>query len=103
MMETRTDKDRFDVVSFVIEYEAGELEQDDIVEGFQHLIDDGTVWHLQGSYGRQAARLIDAGLCTPPSEPRAEPKPEKVGSHCECGAGYVYLERVNRWGYACNR
>jgi hypothetical protein len=54
---------RFDQVAFIMAYEAGELEHDDVVEGFQHLIDSGTVWHLQGSYGRAAQRLIDAGLC----------------------------------------
>ena len=67
-METRADKDRFDVVGFIIDYEAGELEGDDIVEGFQVLIDEGVVWQLQGSYGRQAQRLIEAGLCSPPAE-----------------------------------
>ena len=110
-METRAQKDRFDVVGFIIDYEAGELEGDDIVEGFQHLIDDGTVWSLQGSYGRAAAALIESGACTPPASTHNDgpgygednPKPEKVGTHCECGAPYVYLERHGKWGYRCAR
>lgn len=51
-------------VSWIMDYEAGELEPDEIVEGFQKMIDDGSVWSLQGSYGRMAARLIEEGLCT---------------------------------------
>jgi hypothetical protein len=33
------------------------------VEAWQLLIDTGTCWRLQGSFGRQAAALIDAGIC----------------------------------------
>jgi len=45
-------------------YEAGELDEDQIVAGFQQLIDSGLVWQLQGHYGRTAKALIDAGYCT---------------------------------------
>jgi len=30
---------------------------------WQYLIDSGTVWQLQGWYGRTAAALIEAGHC----------------------------------------
>ena len=53
----------FDTVGFVIDFESGNLSEEDVIEGFQHLINDGTVWQLQGSYGRTAAALIEAGLC----------------------------------------
>lgn len=33
------------------------------VEAMQKLIDSGLVWRLQGSYGRAAAALIEAGVC----------------------------------------
>lgn len=52
----------FDSVAFIMAFEEGELEHDEIVEGFQHLVDSGMAWQLQGSYGRAAQRLIDAGL-----------------------------------------
>lgn len=39
--------------------------QDQIVEAWQHLIDNGTVWKLQGWFGRTAARLIEEGICQP--------------------------------------
>jgi len=34
-----------------------------VVNAYQHLIDTGLVWSLQGFFGRNARRLIDAGLC----------------------------------------
>lgn len=55
--------DQFDAVGFVIDYETGELDHEQIVEGFQHLIDSGLAWQLQGSYGRGAAALIEQGYC----------------------------------------
>lgn len=63
--ETTEPETPFDLVGFVIEFEAGILDDDAIVAGFQHLVDDGIVWSLQGSYGRTATALIDAGLVTP--------------------------------------
>lgn len=51
---------------FILAFEAGELEDDEIIEGFQELINDGIVWQLQGFYGRTAHDLIEAGLCTLP-------------------------------------
>ena len=57
--------DGFDVVGFIMAYEMGEINDHDvIVDGFQHMIDSGTVWSLQGSYGRTARALIDNGFCT---------------------------------------
>lgn len=53
----------FSTVDFIIDYEAGVLSEEEVIDGFQQLIDSGVVWSLQGSYGRTAATLIDAGLC----------------------------------------
>lgn len=53
-----------DHLDFIMEYESGEhMGKAEIVAGFQAMIDDGTVWKLQGHYGRLARALIDAGLC----------------------------------------
>lgn len=55
-----------DLVGKIMEYEEGEMEEDDAIEFFQELIDSGLAWQLQGSYGRTAASLIEAGVCTAP-------------------------------------
>lgn len=56
--DTRITMDR------MVDWENGELDEADEIEMFQGLIDTGMAWTLQGMYGRHAARLIEAGLCT---------------------------------------
>lgn len=58
------DVTEFDQVGFIMAFEDGELDDDEIVEGFQGLIDTGIVWKLQGIYGRIANQLIDQDLCS---------------------------------------
>lgn len=54
-----------DYVSAIMDYEQGELDEDGIIDLFQFLVDTGMAWSLQGSYGRMAAALIEAGYVTP--------------------------------------
>ena len=56
--------DTVDIVSQIMDYEAGEMSDDQVVEFFQGLINSGMCWHLQGSYQRTATQLINQGLCT---------------------------------------
>jgi len=56
------------MLDFIMAYEDGSLDEDEIIVGFQKLIDNGMAWTLQGSYGRMAVSLIEAGLCTPKGE-----------------------------------
>ena len=52
-----------DEVDFIMAFEAGEVDEEMLVEGFQMLIDNGHAWTLQGMYGRVATALIERGLC----------------------------------------
>jgi hypothetical protein len=56
--------DKYDVIGGIMAWEQGDLDDDQTVELFQHLIDSGLCWQLQGCYGRTAKALIDAGYCT---------------------------------------
>ncbi len=57
-----------DFIDRLMAYEAGELNDDELIAFFQELIDSGTVWQLQGHYGRTARQLIESGYCTDPNE-----------------------------------
>ena len=40
--------------------------EEQIVEAWQHLVDTGLAWQLQGWFGRTAQRLIDEGVINAP-------------------------------------
>jgi hypothetical protein len=52
------------MIDTMIAYENGELDEDATVAFFQELVDSGLAWSLQGSYGRTAAGMIEAGMIT---------------------------------------
>lgn len=53
----------FDTVGFIMDFEGGEVSDKELAIGFQHLINSGEVWSLQGMYGRTASSLIQNGYC----------------------------------------
>jgi len=55
-------------VDNIIAYEQGELDGNAMLNPFASLVKTGMVWSLQGSYGRQAAYLIQRGYLTPAGE-----------------------------------
>jgi len=55
-----------DIVDAIMQAENGELGADGYVHLFQRLVDTGLAWELQGSYGREARRLLESGLIHPP-------------------------------------
>lgn len=59
-------------VNNIIAYEDGTLSEEDTIKMFQEMIDDGSVWGLQGHYGRTAMALIDAGLCQHSKTPHTD-------------------------------
>lgn len=61
-------KNQFSLVGFIMDYEDGNLTDEQVIDGFQKLLDTGAIYHLQGSYYRMAQRLIDEGYITPTKE-----------------------------------
>lgn len=53
-----------DTIDKIIKYEQDNLSDHEIISLFQHLINDGSVWKMQGHYGRMAKLLIENGLCS---------------------------------------
>ena len=51
-----------DQIDKIIAFEQGELDDAGTLELFQALVDSGMAWTLQGSYGRTAISLLEAGL-----------------------------------------
>ena len=57
------DPKKYDLVGAIMAFENGGMEtREEVVELFQHLVDTGMAWQLQGSYGRTAVQMIKSGL-----------------------------------------
>ncbi len=52
----------FNPLRQMVAWEEGQLDHDDTVQLFQHIVNTGIVWCLHGIYGRKAHDLIQAGL-----------------------------------------
>ena len=63
-VKTESKVNRSNMLDYIMDYEEGSLEENDVIELFQFLVDTGITWQLQGFYGRTAETLIEAGwLC----------------------------------------
>lgn len=51
-------------LDLMMRWEDNDLSHEETVALFQHLVDSGMAWRLQGMYGRAATALIDAGYVT---------------------------------------
>lgn len=58
----------YDVVGAIIDYETGMLDEEGTITLFQHLVNTGQAWTLQGHYGRTAKAMLDAGIIQPKGE-----------------------------------
>ena len=97
MTATSSQSQVFSAVDFAIEFEAGNLSESEVIDGFQELINSGRAWKLQGAYGRTAQALIDSGSCTrPPSEGKQSPELDEVRSS---GAGQGTLPDVGPYSF----
>lgn len=63
--EAKPEPNHMDQVSAMMAWENGNISEGEAIHLFQHLVDTGLAWTLQGSYGRQAVRFINAGLIKP--------------------------------------
>ena len=52
--------DNYRAVALAEGFEEGTEEEQ--IEAWQHLVDTGMAWTLQGMFGRQAQAMIDAGV-----------------------------------------
>ena len=53
----------YDACAAIEGFDGVEHTEEEIVEAFQFLIDNGDAWTLQGFYGRTAHNLIQQGVC----------------------------------------
>jgi hypothetical protein len=51
-----------DIVTLMMDFENGDLDEHQTIDLFQQLIDSGTVWKLQ-DFGRMVSELIRNGFC----------------------------------------
>jgi hypothetical protein len=51
-------------IDAILTIESDESTEYETIQAFQHLINSGVVWRLQGWYGRMAHHLIQSGVCT---------------------------------------
>ena len=59
--------DSYTAVGIAEGFEPAESEEQ-VIAAWQHLIDTGLAWSLQGWFGRTAMDLIEQGVCSPPSK-----------------------------------
>lgn len=55
-------------VNDVIAWESGEMTAEQERKFFQKMVNDGSVWSLQGMYGRRAMDLLNAGIIKYPKK-----------------------------------
>ncbi len=60
--------DPTNLINDIIAFEEGDIDDDRLLGMFQHLVDTGMAWTLQGFYGRTAIALIEAGHITRPDK-----------------------------------
>lgn len=54
----------YDACAAIEGFDELEHSEEEIIAAFQHLINTGAAWTLQGFYGRAATQLIESGQCT---------------------------------------
>ena len=58
---------RYNVAENISAYENDRLDDEAVIELFQHLVENGQVWELDAKYGKKAVELAEAGRITLPN------------------------------------
>ena len=69
--------EEFDLLAFIMQFDGDELGEEEIIAGFQKLIDSGMAWRIEGRYGRFAQLLINDGKCK--AKKKEQPPSPAVG------------------------
>jgi hypothetical protein len=56
----------YDAIAIIEDINDGVYSEEKYLEAWQHLVDTGLAWQLQGWYGRRAHELIEGGLINRP-------------------------------------
>jgi len=60
------EEQNYDLVGAIMNFESGTMEtEEEVLKLFQHLVNTGMAWRLQGFYGRTAQALLDNELIQP--------------------------------------
>ena len=96
--EVGTKKPAYPSVTKLMQFEDGTLSEKDTIKLFQDLVDSGMAWQLQGSYGRQAKAMIDAGVIKLPQTNTTDAYGNKVPSQAEyeTGKGAAATSKLNK-------
>jgi len=57
----------YEAIALAEGFSADEPSAEEYIAAWQHLIDTGICWRLQGWFGRTASRMIDGGFCSSPN------------------------------------
>jgi hypothetical protein len=75
------------------------LQKENGVDVIQRLIDNGSVWHLEGTVGRQAMELLSSGACMLPKQSHKDAYGNYIPSRDEVATGSTgsYKNSVKYW------
>lgn len=82
------------MISKLVAYETGQLDNTQIVALFQHLLDTGMIYVLQGRYQRTAQGFLEQGLITKSPAKKVRRRAAKRGPKALAAKGFIEEEMV---------